>query len=95
MLKVAVDRILPLTEARARLSEIVEQAVGEQFWIVTKGGKPKVAVVDVQYLDQLVRRAWFDALASKTQDTFRRYLIAQGLDPDTLSEEEMEAILQG
>lgn len=89
-----MDRIVPLTEARARLSEIVERAVGEQFWVLTKGGKPKVAVVDVQYLDQLMRRAWFDALAFRTQDTFRRYLIAQGLDPDALSEEEVEAILQ-
>jgi len=94
MLKVAVDRILSLTETRARLSEIVEKAVGEQFWVVTKGGKPKVAVVDVRYLDQLVRRAWFDTLSSRTQETFRHYLIAQGLDPDALSQEEVEAILQ-
>ncbi len=94
MLKVAIERVVPLTEARNRLSEIVDNAIKDRFWVITKGGKPRVAVVDVQYLDELVRRAWFDTLAAKTQGAFRQYLLSQGLDPDKITEEEAEAILQ-
>lgn len=94
MLKVAIERVVPLTEARSRLSEIVDSAVQDRFWVITKGGKPRVAVVDVQYLDELVRRAWFDALAAKTQGAFRQYLLRQGLNPDEITEEEAEALLQ-
>ena len=94
MLTVAFDKIVPLTEARARLSEIVEKAVGEHIWIIAKGGKPKLAVVDVNYLNDLLRKARFDALTERSRAAFDAYLRKQGLNPDTISEEEAEAILQ-
>jgi prevent-host-death family protein len=94
MLKVSIDHIIPLTEARARLSELVEKTTGDQFWVLTKRGKPRVAVVDVDYLDQLVRRAWFSDLSSRSQAAFDDYLRRRGLDPETVSEAEVEAILQ-
>lgn len=93
VIKVALDRVVPLTEARSRLSEIVDNTVGDHIWVISKGGKPKVAIVDVQYLDNLLRRAWFDALSAKTQGAFRAFLVEKGLDPDRLSEEEIERIL--
>ena len=94
MLRISIDRVIPLTEARTRLSELVEQTTGDQFWVLTKGGKPRVAVVDVHYLDQLVRRAWFNDLSAQSQAAFDGYLRQQGLDPETASEAEVEAILQ-
>jgi prevent-host-death family protein len=94
-LKVALDRVIPLTEARARLSEIVEQTSGDQFWVLTRRGRPRVAVVDVEYLDRLMRRAWFNDLASRSQSAFDEYLQRRGLDPATVTEEEVEALLQG
>jgi len=94
MLKVSIDHIIPLTEARARLSELVEKATGDQFWVLTKRGKPRVAVVDVNYLDQLVRRAWFNELSARSQAAFDDYLRRRGLDPETVSEAEVEAILR-
>ena len=94
-LKVALDRMIPLTEARARLSEIVEQTSGDQFWVLTRRGRPRVAVVDVEYLDRLIRRAWFDDLASRSHTTFDEYLRRRGLDPATVTEEEVDEILQG
>jgi prevent-host-death family protein len=94
-LKVALDRMIPLTEARARLSEIVEQTSGDQFWVLTRRGRPRVAVVDVEYLDRLIRRAWFNDLASRSQTAFDEYLRRRGLDPATVTEEEVEEILQG
>nr|HID14868.1 type II toxin-antitoxin system Phd/YefM family antitoxin [Anaerolineae bacterium] len=94
-LRVAVDRIVPLTEVRARLSEIVQQTKGDQFWVITRHGRPRVAVVDVEYLDQLMRRAWFNDLASRSQAAFDEYLQQRGLDPATVTEGKVEAILQG
>ena len=94
-LKVALDRIISLTEARARLSEIVEQTSGDQFWVLTRRGRPRVAVVDVEYLDRLIRRAWFDDLVSRSQGAFDEYLRRRGLDPATVTEEKIEEILLG
>jgi prevent-host-death family protein len=91
---VDLERIVPLTEARARIGEIVESAVGDRFWVIAKSGKPKVAVIDIQYLDDLIRRAWFDDLSAHTQGDFRRYLSGRGLDAERISEEEAESILQ-
>ena len=93
-LNVALDRIVPLTEVRARLSEIVEQTKGDRFWVLTRRGRPRVALVDVEYLDQLMQRAWFNDLASRSQTAFDKYLRQRGLDPATVTEEQAEDILQ-
>ncbi len=94
MVQVAIDRIVPVNEASSRLREIVEGAVGDQFWVIAENGQPRAAVVDVQFLNQLIRRAWFDELSGKTQRAFRDYLQSKGLDPDQMTEAEIEAILQ-
>jgi hypothetical protein len=39
-LKVALDRVIPLTQARARLSELVEQTSEDNFWVLTHHGRP-------------------------------------------------------
>lgn len=36
-IKVDVDRMVSLSEARSRLSKIVEKTAGDQFWVVTRG----------------------------------------------------------
>ena len=95
MMKIAVDRIVPMPEASERLSEIVSTTFEDNFWVIVEGGKPKVAVVDLKYLNNLVRRVWFDDLSARTHAAFREYLIRRGLDPDTLTEEEVEAIIHG
>jgi prevent-host-death family protein len=94
MLKISIDRVIPLTEARARLSEIVEKTLGDQFWVMTKGGKPRVALVDVEYLDRLVRRAWFNDLSARAKVSFDDYLRARGYEPGSIAEEEAEDILR-
>lgn len=95
MLKVNVNRIVSVTEARNRLSELVDKALAGEFWVLTKGGKPRVALVDVAYLDQLVRHAWFNELSTQTQTAFDIYLQKQGLNPDEMDEAEIDAILMG
>lgn len=93
MLKVAVDRIVSVTDARNRLSELVDEARADEFWVLTKGGKPRVALVDVAYLDELVRRAWFNELAHQSQDAFDTYLREQALNPEEVDEATIEAFL--
>jgi prevent-host-death family protein len=93
-LNVSLDRIIPVTEARARLREIIEQTRNDQFWVLTWRGRPRVAVVDIEYLDGLIRRAWFNDLASRSQTAFDEYLRQRGLDPVTVTEEEVESLLK-
>ena len=93
MLKVAVDRIVSVTDARGRLSELVDEAKSDEFWVLTKGGKPRVALVDVAYLADLIRRAWFNELAAQTQSAFDTFLRKKGIDLDLVSEDELEMIL--
>ena len=94
-IKVALDRIVPLTEARSRLSEIIDKTTGEEFWVLTRRGKPEVAMIDIDYLDRLIRRARFDELTARSHDAFEQYLKAQGVDPESASEDEINEILQG
>ena len=93
-LNVSLDRIVSVTEARSRLREIIEQTSDDQFWVLTSRGKPRAALVDIDYLDQLIRRAWFDSLASRSQDAFDDYLRRRGLDPETVTEQEIESLWQ-
>lgn len=48
-------KILPISEARSRLGYLVKQVKGEDYFVLTKGGKPTAAVVDVDYLTRLQR----------------------------------------
>ena len=92
-LTVALDRIISVTEARSRLREIIEQTSDDRFWVLTWRGRPRVAVVDVEYLDRLIQRAWFNELASRSEAAFDEYLRRHGLDATTVREEEVEALL--
>jgi hypothetical protein len=94
MFRTSPDRVIQSNEAPTRLAEILRGAVGDKVWLIAEGDTPKVAIIDAQFFDRLLRRAWFDELASRTQGAFHDYLIRQGLDPDKMSEEEVEAFLQ-
>ncbi len=93
MFKVSVDHIVSITEARSRLSELVESTTDEDVWVLTKGGKPRVALVDVDYLNLLVRRAWFNDLTERSQLAFENYLQRQGENFEQLADDSIEEIL--
>jgi len=48
------DKIIPISEARSSLSKLVSLAKGDNFFLLTRGGKPKAALVDIDYLEGLV-----------------------------------------
>lgn len=52
-LKVSLENIIPLTEARDHFSQIVNEVQKDKLYILTKGGKPAVAIVDVKYLEHI------------------------------------------
>lgn len=52
-LKVSLDNIIPLTEARDHFSQIVNEVQKDKLYVLTKGGKPAVAIIDVKYLENL------------------------------------------
>lgn len=45
--------IIPVTAARGRLGDLTELVADGQYIVLTKGGKPKAAIVDITYLEKL------------------------------------------
>ncbi len=53
-LEVPIDKIVPLTEARDQFSKIVaDLEQGTPLYILTKNGKPAVAIVAIDHINQL------------------------------------------
>jgi len=52
-LRVSLENIIPLTEARDHFSQIVNEVQKDKLYVLTKGGKPAVAIIDVKYLEQI------------------------------------------
>lgn len=45
--------IIPITKARGKLGDLAQKVSGEDYVILTKGGLPKAALVDVSYFEKL------------------------------------------
>ena len=45
--------IIPVTQAREKLGKLTDRVSKDSYIILTKGGKPKAALVDVEYLKKL------------------------------------------
>lgn len=45
--------IVPLSKARAKLGDLTDKVSGENYVVLTKGGSPKAAIVDIKYLNKL------------------------------------------
>lgn len=45
--------IIPITRARSTLGNLVKKVKGDQYIVLTKGGNPQAALVDVAYLKTL------------------------------------------
>lgn len=52
-LRVSLENIIPLTEARDHFSQIVNEVQKDKLYVLTKGGKPAVAIIDVKYLETI------------------------------------------
>ena len=61
---VMIPNIMSVTEARSILGNLAETVSGEQFVLLTKGGRATAELVDVNYLDRLQKQV--KALWQKT-----------------------------
>lgn len=60
-----ISNVIPMTKARGRLGDLADLAVANNYFVLTKGGTPSVALVDLAYLKKL------ENIAKKvTQQTF-------------------------
>ena len=59
------NNIVPITKARGRLGDLASLAVASNYFVLTRGGSPSVALVDIKYLKQLE-----NTVRSITQKTF-------------------------
>lgn len=60
-MNISPDNIIPITRARTKLSDLANSVKGDDFIILTKGGAPKAALVDINYLvklQKLVRKTY-------------------------------------
>ncbi len=94
MIRTIPERVISITDAPNRLSEIMQTIDGDQIWLVAQDGTPQLAIVDVHFLEQLMRHAWFDDLTAKTHTAFNEYLQREGYNPATMTEQEIEDLLQ-
>jgi prevent-host-death family protein len=54
VLNIPLDKIIPVTYARDNLANLIKETNGDTIYVLTKGGRPKVALVDIVYLEKLV-----------------------------------------
>jgi len=52
-MNISPANIIPVSEARTKLGKLTEQVSGQDYVVLTKGGNPKAALVDIQYLTRL------------------------------------------
>lgn len=96
MLQIKPQNIIPITDARAKLDDLVSEARGDNFFVISRKGKAEAAVVDVDYLLDLQRKLDLEEMRRinfEFQKGFRKYLIKKGYNPEMISNEEAEKIL--
>lgn len=45
--------IIPVTKARSKLGELTDKVSKDSYIVLTKGGSPKAALVNIEYLETL------------------------------------------
>ena len=56
-MKIQLQKILPFTEVRNNLSQLVDRVGKELYFIISKQNKPIAALVDIKYLSALQEKA--------------------------------------
>jgi len=50
MLKVPIDKIMPVTEVRANISKVINDVEGGDLYVLTRGGKPTAVIAPIDYI---------------------------------------------
>lgn len=54
MLQVGIDKIMPVTEARANIARLVDEVEKGDVFVITRGGKPAAVVVPVDKAEKIL-----------------------------------------
>ena len=96
-LTVSLDQLVPFSQARANLADLVDKVKGKYFLVVTKRQQPRVALVDTDYLAALITKTETEEmkfLTENLQTGFVDYLKKKRLSPNKLTDAQAEKILQ-
>lgn len=97
MLKVSTENIVPLTEARFRLSQIVQKVKKtKDFLVLTRLGRPYAALVDIDFLGELIRYQKIGSALDEARGSLRNYLRKKGYSDKrltSLKDKEVESLL--
>jgi PHD/YefM family antitoxin component YafN of YafNO toxin-antitoxin module len=96
MLQLHAKNIISITAARQQLDDLVDKAKGNNFFAISRQGKPDAALINLDYLMGMQNRLdqfEFERALEGSREGFRQYLIKIGKNPDTISDEEAENIL--
>lgn len=83
MLKVELDKILSVTEARAKIATVVDDVAKGNVYVLTKGGKPIVLVTPIDFMDKKVTKK-----NSPVEAEIEESPIEADTEPENLSTEE-------
>ena len=61
MLKISIDKILPLSNVRANLSKVVNNVEKGDIYVITRGGKPSAVIAPIDYIKKCDQRYLDDA----------------------------------
>jgi hypothetical protein len=83
--------IIPITQARSKLGNLAEQAIASNYFVLTKGTNPPVALVDLSYLKNLedtvkniYRKTFIDPKLDKYTRVFSDVEIKEWLQEDEI-----------
>ena len=96
-LTITLDQIVPFSQARANLAGLIDQLKTKKFTVVTKRQKPTAVLVNTEYFTKLMAKQEAEemkSLADSLQDGFSKYLKQKGLNPNKISDEQAEKILE-
>lgn len=86
-----INNVIPMTKARGRLGDLASLAVASNYFVLTKGGSPSVALVDLAYLKklesivkQVTQKTYIDPKLDKFARTFSDKEIAEWQSEDQL-----------
>lgn len=67
---ITLQKIIPFTQARNRLSDLVNRVRKEQFFIISKQNRQKAVLVDIDYFQSLQKELEQERLA-QIEETLR------------------------
>lgn len=90
-MNISPNNIIPITKARGKLGDLADKVRGGNYVVFTKGGNPKAALVDINYLTKLQKeirniyqKTFIDPKLLKYTREFSAEEIKEWLREDTL-----------